>query len=163
MYISVAEYIRRFGEYETRMFTNTNQEAPSATYDTAKVEAAISDADDEIDSYVSKRYGTPLESPPSLVVGWSAVIARLKLAEATGRVNEAIKDAAAFARRQLEQLAASKLNLPLPESGDAPTSVSTGDAMVSGDRDCPVFSGGGLRGFMEPFNGGSCQPNWMRD
>lgn len=160
-YLSVTEYLARFGERETTLFTNDDSPLVGAivTYDSLKVEGAIGDATEEVEGYIATRYTTPLESPPSIVKGWVAALARLKLAEGTGRVNEAIKDAADRATRQLEKLVDRKLNLPIDEGGTAPAALGAGDALSSGDRDQPVF--GSLDGFLTPFTGaGGYAPCW---
>lgn len=162
-YLTVEEYVGRFGEYETRIFTITDDvQPPPASYDSARVSVALSDATEEVDGYISARYATPLESPPTVAKGWVAAIARLKLAEGTGRVSETIKDAAARATRQLEMLVAGKLNLPVPEGGEAPSAISNGDPLTSNDRDCPVFGGGRLDAFTATFTGACDVPNWRR-
>ena len=162
-YATVSEYVALYGERETILFTNTENTDPAASYDPIKVEEALSDATDEVDGYISKRYATPLVSPPTIARGWVKAIARLKLAEGTGRVPDAVKEAADRATRQLEQLAANKLNLPIPEGSAPAAPVETGAAMTSGDRVAPLFSNGALDGFMEPFRGGGgYAPCWRR-
>lgn len=161
-YLTVPEYVGRYGERETILLTN--DEAPigggTATYDAAKVEGAVDDATEEVEGYIGRRYATPLASPPRIVKGWVASIARLKLAETTGRVSEAIKEAADRTYTQLAQLVASKLDLPVDENTTAPAPIGTGAARSSGDRATPVF-GSTLDSFTAPFTGGGAYaPCW---
>jgi len=165
-YLTTDEYVTRFGARETGLLTNTDaaQGAGQASYDAAKVETALQDATDEIEGYVSRRYAVPLESPPTIVKGWVAAIARLKLAEATGRVADAIQAAADRVTRQLEQLAASKLDLPIEPGQPALPENDAGSPMTSNDRDCPTFTRCAMDDFTSPFTMGGCDsvPNWRR-
>jgi phage gp36-like protein len=163
-YLNVSEYVSRFGSYEARQFTNNDPEAQLAAgaYDAAKIEAALSDATDEVEGYISRRYTVPLASPPTIVKGWVAAIGRLKLAEVTNRVSDAIKEAADRAIRQLEQLAAGKLNLPIPEGGVAIPEVATGSPLSSLDRDPATFTGRTLAGYTDVFTGADCGPVWRQ-
>jgi len=163
-YLSVAEYVVRYGARETGLLSNVDTVPNGAGpgYDNTRVETAIQDAGDEVEAYVGKRYTVPVESPPSLLLGWVAAIARLKLAEGTGRVNDAIKEAADRVTRQLEQLVSKKLDLPIPEGGTAPVENGTGDIVTSNDRDCPSFTSRTLAGYSDVFTGGHCLPAWRR-
>jgi phage gp36-like protein len=155
-YLSVPEYLARFGSRETGLFTNSavaqGQSGPA--YDADKVQSALDDATDEVEGYISRRYAVPLASPPSIVRGWVAAIARLKMAEVSQvGVSEAIQSAADRVTRQLEQLVAGKLDLPVPEGAPAVPENSTGAPITSGDRTPSLFSDG-IGGFMAPFAGG---------
>jgi len=154
-YLTVPDYVRRFGERETILLTN--EAAPIAgaapVYDPVKVEEQISDAGDVVDSYVGKRYATPLQSVPTIVRGWVAALARYKLAVATGRVNDAIKEEADRTYRQLEQLAAGRIDIPVPEGSAAPAPTSPGGAQSSGDRVPSMFGGGVLDSYTNPLAG----------
>lgn len=162
-YLDAQQYVDRFGARETTLFTNyETPQGQGATYDTAKVEDALEDATDEVDSYVGRRYAVPLSSTPRLVVGWTAAIARFKLATVSTRVNENIKDAADRAYGQLRDLVAGKMNLPIEEGDAQPGEVSAGDPLTSRDREAPTFGCGRLDAFTAPFTGGNCAPNWMR-
>jgi phage gp36-like protein len=163
-YLTTAEYLARFGTRETTLLTNEADPVIGVppTYDSAKVDNAIADASDEVDRYIATRYAVPLASPEPIVRGWVAVIARFNLATASGRMNDAIKDAMDRVTRQLEQLAAGKLNLTAPPGGEAPGEVSAGDAVSSNDAPCPTL--GSLDAFTAPFTpyGYDCVPAWRR-
>lgn len=163
-YLSVEQYVGRYGVRETGLLSLVDAvptgQAPG--YDVDRVQTAIKDGGDEVEAYVGKRYTVPVASPPSLLLSWVAAIARLKLAEGTGRVNDAIKEAADRATRQLEQLVAEKLDLPIPEGGTAPTPTGGGDLVSSNDRACPTFSSRTLAGYSDVFTGADCLPAWRR-
>jgi phage gp36-like protein len=161
-YITVEQYVTRYGARETTLLTNETA-GPGGTYDTAKVAAEIDNATDEVDGYISRRYSVPLASPPPIVRGWVEAIARLKLAEATGRVPQAIKDAADRVTRQLEQLAASKMDLPIEPGSPPVVENSSGSPMSSNDAEAPIFTRGAMADFLGTFTGASdCTPNWIR-
>lgn len=159
-YLTAAEYVTRFGLYETRLLTN--QDPASNTYDSAMVDAALFDATEEVEGYISTRYTTPLASPPPIVKGWVAVLARLRLADGSGRVSDAIKDAADRATRQLEQLVAGKLNLPVDPGAEAPAGHDPGAPLAAGDAAPPTFTAGTLAGFTDMFTGAAQLPAWRR-
>lgn len=164
-YLTVLEYVARYGERETGLLTNETAQIGGSNdpaYDAPKVESAIVDATEEIEGYIARRYSVPLASPPRIVKGWVGAITRLKLAEGTGRVGEAIKDAADRAYAQLAQLVAAKFNLPVDEDAPPLEAVGSGSPMTSGDRATPVFTNCGLDDFTAPFTGGDRSPRWMR-
>lgn len=162
-YLTAPEYLARFGERETTLLTNDADplNGVPATYDADKLETALTDATEEVESYIASRYTVPLASPPTIVKGWVAALARIKLYEGTGRVSDAAKDAADRATRQLEQLVAGRINLPVDEGATPPEAIGGGTPIVSGDRDTPTF-GNALDSFTAPFTGGFCVPEWRR-
>lgn len=161
-YLTVSEYVSRFGDRETILLTNDTAPAAGATrtYDGVKIERAIADAGEVVEGYVGRRYVTPIDSPPNIVKGWVAALAREALHTNTNKITEAVKAAADRARGQLADLVAGRLNLPIEEGTDAPASVSTGEAVSSRDREGPVFTGGALDRFTAPFTGYSYSPAW---
>ena len=158
-YVDLAEYLATYGERETILLTNETapQGGQKAQVDDVKLDTALDDATDEVEGYISRRYQVPLESVPTIVKGWVKALARLKLAEATGRVNDGIKEAAARATRQLEQLVASKLDLPVPTNDGPLAPVGTGSVLTSGDRPASTF-GDSLDRFTAPFTGSYGEP-----
>lgn len=166
-YLTVVEYVARFGAAETRLFTNLDNTAPIAPpgYDAAKVDTALDDATEEVEGYIARRYKTPLAQPPKIVKGWVAAIARLKLAEATGRVSDVIKDGADRVTRQLEQLVVSKLDLPIDPGDPVPSQIGGGSVTTSGDAAPSEFGPAGvaLDSFLAPWRGyGNGAPRWTQ-
>lgn len=159
-YLTVEQYVARFGDYETKLFTAESPNA--ATFDTVKVESALDDATEEVEAYIAARYATPLASPPSIVKGWVAALARLKLATGAGRVSEAIKDEVDRITRQLEQLVAGRLNLPVDPGVAPPAGHDPGAPLTSGDAAVPIFTGSTLAGFTDMFTGAAQLPAWRR-
>lgn len=162
-YLSVAEYIRRFGERETINLTNTTALAPgiTPTYDSIKVEDAIRDATETVEGYVGKRYAVPIEDPPRLLIGWVAALAREVLHVNTNKVTQPVQDAADRIRSQLRDVAKGDMTLPLEEGQAGPTPGGQGYARSSNDRAGPGFSAdGALDDFVAPFSGGYGSPCW---
>jgi phage gp36-like protein len=163
-YFTVAEYVAKFGQREAILLTNTEtaQAGNAATFDEVKIESALSDQSEVVDSYIGKRYATPLAAPPTIVKGWVATLAREALSVATGRVSEAVQDAADRVRAQLRDLSKGDLSLPIAEGAPAPAAADTGVASSSGDRAAPVFTAGALDGFTSTFTGGGYAPCWRQ-
>jgi len=159
-YLTVEQYVARFGDYETKLFTAEDPNAP--TFDTVKVESALDDATEEVEGYIATRYGTPLASPPPIVKGWVAALARLKLANGSGRVSQPIKDEVDRVTRQLERMVDGKLKLPVDAGAVAPVERDPGAPLTSGDAAVPIFTGSTLAGFTDMFTGAAQLPAWRR-
>jgi phage gp36-like protein len=161
-YLSVSEYISRFGERETILLTNTTP--PSAgsvpTYDSVKVETAIIDAQEVVDGYVGRRYATPIDDAPRIVKGWIAALARETLHVNTGKTNDAVAKAADLARSQLREVAKGDMTLPIAEGQPAPTEKGQGFARSSMDRPSTSFTGAALDAFTAPFGIGAEPACW---
>lgn len=161
-YLTVPEYLHRYGAQETATITNEVRAAPGTppAIVEEKVEEALRDASDVVDGYVGTRYALPLPTVPRLVTGWTAVLAREFLYK--NRPLPAVTEAADRVRLQLVQLSTRKLNLPVPEGGTAPVESANGSAQSSGDAPCPTLSGGALDRYMGGFGRGCAIPNWRR-
>jgi phage gp36-like protein len=164
-YLSVPDYLGRFGERETILLTNDTAADPDVepTYDSTKVSDAISDASEVVDGYLGARYVTPIGSPPRIVQGWVAALAREALYVNTGRVSDAATQAASRARQQLVDVQAGRMSLPIETGATAPaTANNIGYATSSMDRDAPTFAGTGvLDSFSAPF-GYNPNPCWRQ-
>lgn len=76
------------------------------------IEAAISDADAEIDTYLGNRYKVPLSSPPALVRAMSVVLAIDSLfARVPGLVSEEHRQRAEEVRQLLRYIAESDIDI----------------------------------------------------
>lgn len=161
-YLTVQEYIRRYGAQETATITNEVRATPGTApaIVESKVEEAIEDATDVVDGFIGTRYALPLPSLPRLVVGWTAALAREFLFKT--KPVPAVTEAADRVRLQLAQLSNRKINLPVPEGGEAPAEGSNGLAQTSGDAACPTFSSGAMGRYMGTFGRGCDTPNWRR-
>jgi phage gp36-like protein len=141
-YLTVAEYLARFGNRETIVLTN---DTPNAnTVDEPKVEAAIADAEEFVESYVATRYAVPLVDPPRTLLGIVAVLARELLHKT--RPTPEVTAAADRARSQLKDIAAGRATLLLDDATEVETS---GDSMsqTSGDAAPVTFTREKLAGF----------------
>lgn len=165
-YLTVAQYLARFGERETILATNTTPSQPGvpATYDVEAVETAIEEGGAVVESYVGKRYVTPIADPPRIVLGWVAALAREAIHVNTGRSNQTIQDAADRVRAQLLQVSRGDLTLPIDEGADplTPAAGGSGYAQSSNDRVPDTFSGGRLDGFTSMFGGYGVGGCWRR-
>jgi len=166
-YVTVQEYVSLFGERETIRLTNEVAPGPgdAVTYDSAKVQDALDDASEVVDSYIGKRYVTPVASPPRIIKGWVRNLARYQLHVDVNRVTDTVQAAADLARAQLKDVVAGNLTLPIEEGGTAPDPVTgaLGNAASSNDRNPPVFAGtGSMDGYLYPFVGGPAGACWRR-
>lgn len=105
-YAAREDLVQRYGESEIAML-----EDPSGTGvpDSAVSEAAIKDAEDEVDSYVGMRYSLPLPSVPQPIIRCTCDIARFRLYK--DRPTEEIKYRYERTIRWLEQLSLGKVAL----------------------------------------------------
>lgn len=153
-YLTNNEYLDRVGEAETVRVTDEDR---SGSVDTAKLTKAISDAGEEINSFLGRRYAIPLASTPELVKNFTAIIAREYLHKT--RATEAVKADAERVRGQLRDLARGVTVLPgVTGSVEATTGLAT--SATSGDGNDPIFTQENLAGFGVPS--GSCEARWRQ-
>lgn len=136
-YLTQQDLIDRFSQAEIEQLAPEG----SGGIDPTKVAAAIDDAGNEIDIYLtSGGYGLPLANVPSVIIAYACDIARYRLYddEATEQVEKryerALKFMQAVAKGDIK-LSANNTNL----SGDSET---VGEAEFEGGRQ--VFPGGGF-------------------
>lgn len=126
-YCTPQDLIERFTERE---LIQTSDRSNSGTVNMAVVNAAITDASDEIDGYLRARYDLPLADIPPAVKRVACDMARYYLF--TGVMIEIVKTRYDAARKWLSDIAAGRVSL---ES----TSQSTGSIAVT----APVSGFGG--------------------
>ncbi|MDX9785450.1 MAG: DUF1320 domain-containing protein [Desulfobacterales bacterium] len=99
----------------------------------AVVAAAIADADEEIDAYLSMHYRLPFATVPAMVLRLSADLAVCRLYARCNHIDLPSQwDARCkAARRMLEKMAEGKLRLDVPEPAD----VDAGVEVTSGRMD----------------------------
>lgn len=153
-YLTVAEYINRFGNAETIRLTD---EAKTGLIGSAMLESAINDSEEETDGYVGRRYAVPMTDPPKIVRSIIAALSREKLHKTRPTVE--VKDAADRARVQLREISTGILTLPLSVGSIAPASVLDRDAVTSGDG-----AGSKVAEFLDDFTGFGVgyDPVWRR-
>lgn len=162
-YLSVAQYIARYGERETILLTNNAVEVPGvpAVYDSAKVQTAIDDAIQTVDGFVGIVYVTPIADPPRIVQGFVAALAREALFVNVGKISEAAEKAADLARSQLKDVAKGTMKLPIAVGQTAPTQATGGEAQVSNDRPSESFTSTAIDSFIDGISpGGSAGGAW---
>ena len=130
-YVSIAEFVARFGLEEVVRMTDT---AGDGRIDRAYLINALTDAQAEADAEVSAHYAVPLAAPPALVKLAIADKARARLYP--NGAPDGVADNAKAAQRQLERIGAGKLPLPgLDATAEAPSSAPI--AVSPGARQYP--------------------------
>lgn len=158
MYLTLQEYLDRFGEAETVRLTD---EARSGVWDSEKVETAIRDASEEVESYLGKRYSTPLASPPNLVKGMTAVLARENLYRRAGMaISTALEKDAERVRSQLRDLSRGLMTLPTETGALEEDARAAANSATSSDYTGPTFSEQNLAGF--GITGGGTVARWRQ-
>lgn len=139
-YATVADLVSRYGETEVLRFSAGDGPLPEAI-EPARIDQAIADASALIDSYLRRRYKTPLSTPPSDIVRAACTLARYDLAmggdrEPTEQMRLARKEVIAW----LEGVADGRTTL------EGVTPIATTSAARVSDRDATFGScaGGGL-------------------
>jgi phage gp36-like protein len=150
-YMTADEYLDRYGEQETTRLTD---EERTGSYDSGRLEDALSDAQDEADAYIGKRYTIPLDAPPRFVKSIVGAIARLLLHKTIAP--QPVRDDAAEARARLKDISRGLMSIPaatglVVETGGSSLSSTSGDGID------PVFSEESLAGFgVGTGYGGAC-------
>jgi phage gp36-like protein len=136
-YATVSDLIERFGQTEmVRLTTPADQDLDGIVMTVA--EAKIEDASALIDSYVRKRYRTPMDVPPQEIVRACCILARYDLATGEQREpTEQMREQRSETMAWLRDIAAGKALLELDEV--APSDESY--ARESSRR--PVYGRGG--------------------
>jgi phage gp36-like protein len=115
MYCTQADLVKRYGEDEILELTDR---ARSGLIDAAIVASAISDAKNEIDSYLATRYELPLASVPAMLNPVCSDIARYYLYEdrITDHVENRYKDRIDYLVRVSKRTASLPVEVPDPVS-----------------------------------------------
>ncbi|QIB34751.1 gp436 family protein [Ancylobacter pratisalsi] len=140
MYATVNDMISRFGEEEMTRLSVADGDMPEAVQ-RARIEQAINDASRLIDSYLRKRYATPVAPAPAELVRSACLLARYDLAlggdrEPTEQMRLARKEIIGW----LEVLAIGKASL------EGVVALASDSGARTSDR-APAFTtraGGGL-------------------
>lgn len=135
MYATQTDLEERFGLAELVMLTDRSEPA-TGEVDVTVVTRALTDADAEINAYLSARYPVPLATAPTVVVRIACDVARYFLYE--DRVTDLVRKRYEDAVSLLKGIAAGKVSIGPDPAGDQ-TPV-TGGASFSGkprvfDRD----------------------------
>ena len=118
LYLTVDEYLERFGEPETLDLT-----ADDATgqIDYLKLGGALKDSTEEVDAYLAGRYTLPLAEPyPGVIEGMVADLTRLRLH--ANAPPEEVRQRAADARTMLKDISKGVAQLPSASGALTPTS-----------------------------------------
>ena len=133
MYGSVADMIGRFGAAELIRLTTVSG-TPADTLDAAKVNRALDDASALIDSFVRRRYKTPLSPVPAEVSRAAAILARFDLSTSEDATpSETAKDMRKEVLEWLNRLRDGTVLL------DAAENVSGDESYATMQERIPVF------------------------
>lgn len=114
-YATQTDLVDRFGEQEIRELTDRT--GMGSEIDAAVLNKALLDADALVDAYLATKYTLPLSSPPTVVVGWAADIARFKLWD--DRAPDEVRRRYEDALSQLKDVAKGVISLPPGTDGTA--------------------------------------------
>jgi phage gp36-like protein len=127
-YATATDMIARFGSDELiRISTPASQDMDGVV--ASVVDAALEDASAVMDSYIRRRYQTPLDVPPPEIVVCCCNIARFNLATGDGKTcSDEVKSRNDRAERWLRDIAAGTVRLDLEEV--APTTEETAEVYL---------------------------------
>lgn len=154
-YVTDQEYLSARGEQETIRITDEDR---TGTYDSEKLDAALRASEEEVDSYVGRRYTTPLISVPNLIKSNVIALARERLFGTSP--TPAVTAEAERARKQLENIAKGIMVLPSQDGPVPEEALAPADSASSHDGPLPIFTEYNMAGFGVP--NGRCIPNWRR-
>ena len=135
-YLTVAEYITRFGVEETVQLTDVSN---SGVVNEAGLGAALSDATEIANGYLAGLYAIPLAPVPGIVKQIVADLARERLHN--DNPTAAVSSRADNARTMLKDIAKAVISLPVAPAA-APT--YTGSVSISFTAPARIFAGCGL-------------------
>lgn len=139
MYCTLTDMINRF---ELTELIQLSDSAHIGMIDDAVVNAAISDASNLIDGYISGRYALPLQSVPSVLISICANIARYNMYD--NAVTDVVQRNYDAAIRFLEQVGTGKIKMGLSADNTQPES----DQTISIESSESVFARSRAKGFI---------------
>ena len=138
-YATLDDLIERGSEDEIRQIADRDRDGIP---DPEVIEAALQDADNQVNGYVGAKYALPLPSVPDLVRSWAISIARYTLHH--NGAPKHVKDDRDDALSALKEVAGGLQVLPVAP-GD-PEPVSTGGTVMA-EHPATVFTPEKLRGW----------------
>lgn len=126
VYAQVSDLVSRFGQTEIVQLTD-RATPPTGAINTAVAEGALSDADAEIDAYLTGRYSLPLASVPPVLSRIACDIARYRLWD--DQAPEEVRARYEDARRILEAIAAGRVTLGPAQGASGVQYASPGRVM----------------------------------
>lgn len=141
MYVTVEAMKRKFGE--TILIRLTDTEKPyQGVINMEKLDAAIQEANSEIDAYVGSRYPLPLQTIPPFLVNIGCNLARYFAVTGDLSENDPIKNRHESSIKTLTKISKGELTLGGSPAGESkPVQTSSNNVMFSvGRRD---FGNGG--------------------
>ena len=135
MYCDQPAMVARFGEVELTRLTDSGD----GQMDSDAVNAALSDASDEIDTYLAVQHDLPLESTPEVLVRLCADIARYRLYD--DRMLDEVKKRYDDAIKLLKEIAKGSAVLPITGK------TASSDIDTVRKREDRVFTSESLEGY----------------
>lgn len=136
-YCTLADIEKRLPE---AVLVDLTDDTGAGVVDTDAVDAAIGDADEEIDAFLAMRYALPFTAVPAIVLRMSADLSVCRLYARRDHLElpKQWADRCAAVRRMLEKFAEGKLKLDVPDSS---TNADDGVAVTTSAAD-RIFSMG---------------------
>lgn len=130
MYGTLEDMIRKYGFQQMAILSVADSSLPDEPQQ-ERIDAALADAASRIDSYLSRRYRTPVQNPPLSIIDAGCVIAHYRLSQGGDRTpSEQTKKDYDDSIAWLQKIAEGKANLNIPEVSGA----SSGE-VISSDRE----------------------------
>lgn len=121
-YAAKSDMIARFGEAEVIMLTDREN---LGVIDVAVLDAALAEADAEINPYLAPRHTLPLTSVPKILAGFACDIARYRLCGAGVTATEEVRNRYKDAIKFLDSVASGKLGLGLDPANSVAKPANT--------------------------------------
>lgn len=138
-YATRQEMVERYGE---ERLTQLTDQLNLGTIDDVRLQRALQDADDEINTYLAARYSLPLASTPNVLRRIAADIALYHLYD--DRANDQVAKRYTDATKFLRELANGTVSLGLDEAG---VETDTDADAVEFEGATPVFGRSSTEGF----------------
>lgn len=134
MYVTVEAMKRKFGE--TILIRLTDTEKPyQGVINMEKLDAAIQEANSEIDAYVGSRYPLPLQTIPPFLVNIGCNLARYFAVTGDLSENDPIKNRHESSIKTLTKISKGELTLGGSPAGESkPVQTSSNNVMFSVSR-----------------------------
>lgn len=135
-YCTVADLVARFGETELAQLTDLEDRE---TVNEATVQAAITDASGEIDSYLAGRYALPItDAMPDMLRAGCMDLARYRLYD--DHPPEVVKDRRTAFVTWLNRVAIGHVQLPLSALATDALTSGMASSTPAEDTDSPTFT-----------------------
>lgn len=129
MYATVDAMRRKFGERELIQLTD-NEQPYTGQVNMDKLNAALSEANSEVDAYIASRYALPLSPVPPFLINIACNLARYYAITGDLSDNDPIKTRFDGSIRTLSKIAKGEIGLGGTPAGDASPTKSSANNVV---------------------------------